>query len=134
MILMTANAACTVLQKTQQLVFDGNYKNTFMLAAMIFSVFIAAVYFIVSDKTGAVVIAKRYSYIPIVAGICNACVNLFIMILATRLDSGVVYPVIGVGSMIILLLASKLLFKERLTFLQWTGMGIGLISVILLSI
>lgn len=134
LVMTAANAACLIIQKTQQLVFDGQYKNMFMLAAVFFSVLIAAVYFLISNKEGTAVMVKRCSYFPIAAGICNSCVNLFLMILATRLKSGVVYPVVGIGSLVILLFMSKLLFKEKITLPQWAGMGVGFISIVLLSV
>ena len=134
MLMFLGNAGCSIVQKSQQLAYDGNYKNMFMLFAMIFSLSITAVMFFVGDKMDAVAILRKSWFYPVLTGILNALMNLFVMIMANLLPSSVVYPVISVGGLILTALASLLLFKEKLRPAQWAGMGLGCVSVILLAV
>ena len=101
---------------------------------MIFSLSITAVMFFIGDKTDAVAILRKSWFYPVLTGILNALMNLFVMIMANLLPSSVVYPVISVGGLILTVLASLLLFKEKLRPAQWAGMGLGCVSVILLAV
>ena len=72
---------------------------------------------------------------PIVEGICNVLLNLFVILLAsTILSPSMVYPIIGVGGLMIVTLVSIFAFKERLRWWQWLGVVIGAMATALLSI
>ena len=78
---------------------------------------------------------RRTGWIPVVAGICNVMLNLFIMLLATTiLSPSLIYPVIGVGALMVVALISLFYFKERMTKTQWLGIAFGSIAVVLLSV
>jgi multidrug transporter EmrE-like cation transporter len=58
--------------------------------------------------------------------------------MATALDSGVpgnvVFPVTIGGSILVVAIAGQLFFGERMSAFSWTGVAIGLLSVVLLSV
>ena len=58
--------------------------------------------------------------------------------MATALDSGVpgnvVFPVTIGGSILVVAIAGQLFFGEKMSVFSWTGVAIGLLSVVLLSV
>jgi drug/metabolite transporter (DMT)-like permease len=69
------------------------------------------------------------------AGGLNGFLNLFVILLATSpLSSSLVYPVIGVGSLMITTLFSTFVFKEKMRWWQWIGIITGMAAVAILSL
>jgi drug/metabolite transporter (DMT)-like permease len=61
--------------------------------------------------------------------------NYFVILLAaTSLSPSLIYPVIGVGSLAVVIMFSLFAFKEKLKWWQWLGLGIGAVATLLLSI
>lgn len=129
------NACCVITQKQQQIDFNGQYGNMLML----FSTGLSLIYFIItylrSDKSDSLPMLKQTVYFPIASGLCNLFVNTFNIILATsEIPSSVVFPVISIGTLIIVSIFSLFVFKEKLRWWQWVGIILGITATILLSI
>ena len=129
------NAGCAIVQKTQQIVFNGEYgKMTMFYATLVSSVFFLIV-FIVKKKENIKDIVRNKWYFPLLAGIGNALLNTFVIILAsTSLSPSLIYPTIGVGGLIFVLIISIFVFKEIIKLVKWIGIVIGIISTILLAL
>lgn len=129
------NIVCTIAQKQQQLDFDHQHGNMMMFFALIFSVMVCVVLYLRAKPENPGEIIKRTGWLPAASGVFNMAINLLtILLTATSLPSGVVYPTIGVGGLILLSLASRFIFKEKLSTRQWIGMGIGIAAVLVLSL
>jgi multidrug transporter EmrE-like cation transporter len=131
------NAGCSIVQKTQQMKFDGAHGNMLML----FATGISAAYGLIvylknhGNRGAGLATAKATTVFPIVAGICNVLLNLFVMILATtELSPSLIYPVLSVGGILITSVFSAAVFKEKLSWPQWLGVAIGAIAIALLSL
>ena len=128
------NAGCTIIQRTQQMAFDGRYGNMLMMIATFFGLIFFLVKFLMSDRSDARFVLKRCPF-PIATGVCNLILNLFVMLLATStLSPSLIYPSISIGGLIIVTLFSLFAFREKLRASQWVGVGLGIISVLLLSL
>lgn len=68
----------------------------------------------------------------VIGGVCIAANHKINLYLSGVMDSAVFFPTVNGGGLILTTVASVLLFRERPTRRQWIGIGIGLISVILL--
>ena len=106
---------------------------------MVFASFISlAVFFavfMVKGRKNAKTLIKRSWHFPVFAGLCNVALNVFVILLATsELSPSLIYPTIGVGGLIVVILFSLFAFKEKLKTLQWIGIFIGAIATILLSL
>ena len=129
------NAGCSIVQRTQQMQFNGQHKYMLMTFATLLSAIACFVIYLRGDKTNSKDILKRSWHFPILAGACNVVLNLFVMLLATSfLSPSLIYPVIGVGGLMIVTLVSLFVFKEKLKWQQWLGIAIGTIATVLLSI
>ena len=133
------NAGCTITQRTQQMQFDGRYGNFMMMVATGFSVLFCLALYLKSDKSDSVAVVKNGWYFPILAGVCNALLNLFVMKLSVPpasqvLSSIVVYPLIAVGGLILTTLFSVFVFKEKMKWWQGRGVAVGIAAAGILNV
>jgi drug/metabolite transporter (DMT)-like permease len=70
-----------------------------------------------------------------IAGVCNFALNFFVILLASSsLSPSLIYPVMSVGSLACITVASIFLFKEKMKWWQWLGVAIGAMAVTILSL
>lgn len=135
LLALLGNAGCSITQRTQQMQFDGKYAGELMAFATLFSCIVCFLIWLKSDKSDTKKMLKRSWCFPVVAGIANMLLNYFVILLAaTSLSPSLIYPVIGVGSLAVVIMFSLFAFKEKLKWWQWLGLGMGAIATILLSI
>ena len=134
LLMLLGNMGCVVIQKSQIRAYGEEYGNMLMLFAMLFSSLVVFVAFLRSDKRDIKPILKKSAHLPVLAGVCNAVLNLCVVYMAMRLPSGLVYPVIAVGGIGICVLASMLFFREKISRIQWLGLAVGTVAVLFLSI
>ena len=109
------NAGCSIIQRTQQMKFNGQHGNLLMVGALLISVLFTLVIYLRSNKSDTKVMLKTSTVYPIAAGICNVLLNLFVILLATSpIPPSVVYPVIAVGGLSITSICSLVVFHEKL--------------------
>ncbi|MFQ9422559.1 MAG: hypothetical protein ACLSTV_10770 [Coriobacteriales bacterium] len=73
-------------------------------------------------------------YAAIGYGVINALLNLFVMLAVAYLSPGVVFPVIFGGGLILTLLLSVAIFKEKLNRYRIIGFVIGVISIVPMNV
>jgi drug/metabolite transporter (DMT)-like permease len=127
------NGFCSLVQKLEQIEFNGAYKNEFMvLALLICSVMLTVLS--VCSREDVKSEFKRCLLLGGISGACNGAVNYSVLIAAGLLPSSVLYPSISAGGIVCGFLIAVLLYKEKLTKLKYVGYALGLVSVILLNI
>lgn len=134
-MLVIGNAGCSIVQRTQQLNFGGKYGNFLMLVATGISALVCLVLYLRSDRRDSAVITRSSWYLPVLAGALNALLNLFVILMATSdLSPSLIYPVLAIGSLIIITILSLLVFKEKMRWWQWLGVLLGIAATGILSI
>ena len=134
-LMFFGNAGCSIVQKTQQLAYDGKYGNFLMATAMLIGVVTCIVIYLCDDKSESKAILKTSWFIPVIAGLGNVLLNLAVMYMATStLSPSLIYPVMAVGSLIVTTLFSAFIFKEKMYWWQWVGVVIGMVATAILSI
>ena len=128
------NGMCSVVQKMQQVQFDGGYKNEFMIIALAMVTIMMAVLFIVQERKEAKSYAVAGWHLALGCGVMNGIVNLFVMILSGRMPVSLMFPLISAGGIVVTFLVSKLFYKENFTKSQLAGFIIGTVSVVFLNI
>ena len=128
------NGMCSVVQKEQQLAFDGNYKNEFMMTAMLINVVVLSVLMIVFERH-----TIRSSFKPALifaapAGFGNGIINLLVMILSASMAASVLFPVISAAGIIASFIIGAIFYKEKFSAPQLVGVALGLVSVVLFSL
>ena len=76
--------------------------------------------------------AKQIAF-ALVSGATFAVPHIANLYLAGAMPSAVFFPIINTGGLILTLIAATLLFKEKLSRLQWIGIALGLISSLFVS-
>lgn len=128
------NAGCSIVQKTEQIVFNGKYGNELMMIACGISAIVCLCIWLKKPREQSKEIIKSSGVYPALAGICNFLLNLFVIILATSsLSPSLIYPVIAVGGLAVTTLFSAFVFKEKMRVTQWLGVVVGAIAVGILS-
>lgn len=129
------NGLVGVMQKIHQ---NSPYKAqnvAFLISAFVFMMLASAAIWLIRRKKAEVEFKPNFKQAAF-AGACGACLavphvaNLF---LAGSLPSAVFFPIINTGSLILTLVAATLIFKDKLTRLQWAGIALGIISSLLVS-
>ena len=129
------NAGCTIAQKTQQMVFNGKYASGLMMYGLLVSVLVNLVFWLRSDTSDGKRMFKKFGFYPVGAGMSNFGLNVFVILLAgTTLSPAIIYPVIGVGGLMLTTLFGVVVLREKLKWWQWIGLLIGAGAILLLSL
>ena len=136
-IVVLGNVGCSVFLQEQQLKYDGKYGDFFMVIAMAVAVAVCFVLYLRSDKSESKEIFKKVGFFPIVAGVVNVIQNastLYLIAPERGLPLSTLYPVLGVCGLMVTTLFSAFIFKEKLRWWQWIGVGVGMVATAILSI
>ena len=127
------NGFISIIQKNQQMKFNGAYKSEFMIVALIivFVIFFLLGLSVKGDKKKMLGECIKYAA-P--AGLANGMVNFFIMVLTSLLPTAILFPSISAMDMTFTFIIALSIFKEKLSKIQTAGYLLGVISVILLNI
>ena len=130
---MISNAGCNIVQRTQQMKFGGQHGEMLMAFATFLSFAIFLAVYLIKDRKAVKVMQKHSWCFPVLAGVFNFALNVFIIILATsELSASLIYPTIGVGGLVVVILFSLFVFKEKLEWFRWLGILLGIVAIVLL--
>ena len=133
-LMFVGNGSCSMIQKMQQIKFDGGYKNEFMIVAYGMSIVILFVAMLCQERTTCVSDLKRGFFYYLIRGLGVGGVNFLVLVLANRMDASVMFPVISAGGIIATYLLSITIYKEKLSIFQNIGVVLGIISLVFLNI
>lgn len=135
-MLFFSNGTCSITQTFHQKTGGDIYKAEFMIIALaiVFSVnFTIALLML---KRNILTYIKSASACGTAYGLMNAGVNLGVMLLASKnlISSSVFFPVISIGSLVMVFAVSYVFFKERFERVQYVGILLGIGAIVLLQI
>ena len=125
---------CSVVQKMQQVAFDGAYKNELMVGALLVVVLILGALTLTKERKDLKENLKAGWYLAPLCGIANGLVNLLVMILSGRMPVAIMFPLISAGGLLLTFFFAIFIYKEKLAKRQFLGFAFGLGAVILLNI
>lgn len=135
LMMFAGNTGCAIVQRTQQMQFDGKYGGFLMFIATGISSIICLVSFLRDKKLTDKKLIRKTFVFPAAAGICDGLLNLFVIILATStLSPSLIYPVLAIGGLMLTTMFSAFVFKEKMRWWQWIGVLVGIIAVGILSV
>ena len=79
------NAGCSIVQRTQQVQYNGEHGKMLMLFATGISALVYLAVYLKSDKSDTPTMIKTSWWIPVCAGVCNLILNALVMLLAVIL-------------------------------------------------
>ena len=124
-----------VMEKIHQSTDGRAEKAAFVLVACLFMFLFSLVLTAISRKKGGGV--SRFRPIAVLGTLAGAVVGAYSIVnltLAGGLDSIVYYPVANGGAMLLTVIVSALIFREKLDRLKFLGVLIGLCGIVFLSI
>jgi multidrug transporter EmrE-like cation transporter len=74
--------------------------------------------------------AVKYS---ILSGATNGISNLILLVLAATENASILYPVVSAGIMLSVFAVGRLVFKEKMSWLQTAGFVVGLLAIVMLK-
>ena len=134
LLAFAGNGALSVIQKVQQIKFDGLYKSEFMIVALLITVVILIVFALFSEKNQITYNLKSGALWYTICGLANGAVNFLVLVMSNKMPASVMFPIISAGGIIITALVSIFVYKEKLSVLQKISMLLGIISIIILNL
>lgn len=135
LLITIGNAGCSIIQRYQQMAFDYQYKNAFMMLGVLSSALACLAIGLGGERRDWGRAFRRGWYGPCLAGACSAGANVCILLLIKRqVSSTVIYPGVAVGGLCLTTLVSFFFFHERLRPLAWLGLAIGAVALVLLNL
>ncbi len=109
----------------------------FLLTAFLVGTVISSIIYIVNarhnERTESAPVSKSAFFLPIISGACLSIPHSVNLFLSGVLPSILFFPTANLCPMILNMLTSVLLFKEKLSFKQWIGILFGILSTVFVS-
>ena len=128
------NGLCSIIQRSQQIAFDGAYKNEMMSAAFGLAALFIVPLVVYYERHEIKEILKDATVPALGCGVANGTTNLLVMVVTASIATSIFFPIISAGSMIIAYVLSIVLFRERFSPYQHTGIALGVLSLVFLNI
>ena len=129
-----SNGICSVVQNAQQRSFSGEYKSELMIMALaaVGILLLAAAFF--AERGEVCTCFKKGGYLMSACGFANGAANLFVMLLATRMNASLMFPIICAGGIILTWALSRFLYKEKLSMSQNVALVLGILAVVFMNL
>ena len=134
LLAFVGNGMCSTVQKVQQIDLAGQYKNEFMIVALIISAVAMGIFALCTEKKQILPNLKAGVWLYIICGLANGGANFLVIFLSSRMAASVMFPVISAGGIVLTFLISLFFYKEKLSKWQILGSALGLVSVIFLNL
>lgn len=135
LLIAIGNAGCSITQRYQQTAFNYQHKNMFMFFGVFFAAIFCLALAIRENKQDWKTAIKTAWCFPALAGLSSLFSNVFILLMIkSQISPAIIYPTIAVGGLMFTIIISLIFFREKLRPLQWCGIIIGSIALVLLNL
>lgn len=134
LLMFIGNGGCSTVQKMQQIHFNGLYKSEFMIVALIITTVAFVVISLFTERKEMLPALKKGVGYYAVYGVANGISNLIVLLLATKMSSSIVYPVLSAGGIVITSFVSVFVYKEKMNLFQKIGLILGVLAIVALNI
>ncbi len=128
------NGACSTVQKAQQLSSSAEYKNEFMILALLISLAVMILMALITERKELSHNLREGAISYTVCGLANGGVNLLVLLLSARMAASVMFPIISAGGIVAAYAVSTLVYKEKMSRIQTAGLLVGMLSIIALNL
>lgn len=132
-IALLSSGGLGVMQKIHQKSDSASQMNTFLLLSFIFA-FIVSLIFTLALKKGQSLIDKKTAISSLSVGAIFSICNILNTYLAGVLDSAVLFPVLNIGTILISLALSVIIYKEKLDKCDTIIIILGALAIILVNL
>lgn len=132
-MVFAGNGLSSVIIKLQQLEFNENYKNEFMIITFLVAAILSFMMAIFKKDNLKQELKECFKW-AVCNGTANGGVNLLTLILTGLIPSAILFPSVSAGGIALTFVIAVLIYKERLSKVQLIGYMLGIASVILLNL
>ena len=138
LITFLATGFVGVMQKIHQSTSNKNELGGFLVTAFLVSALYSTIGMFKNLEKGRKWECVKSIFMPlaviimILCGIVAAVNNQLNLYLSGIMDSAVFFPIVNGGGLVLTVISSVMLFKEKLTKRQWIGLVTGIVSVLFL--
>ena len=134
-LIAVGNIGCPVTHKYLLIRYEGDYGYMMLFFALLISTSILILCSLRDTKKNWKRIALSSGCLPVFAGISGAMTGIMQTILLNMdMSTSVIYPTLAVGGLTVTLVFSVFVFKERLRPVQWCGIAVGCVALVMLNI
>lgn len=133
-IAMLGNGLLAIIQKVQQIKFNNECNNEFMIIGLAVSALILLIGGIIKDRNQLKEIIRYGTFYAGTAGVANGINNLLLIAVNNLLPLSVVSPVCSGMKIVVSFLSATILFKEKYMKRQIFGVGIGMLALVFLNL
>lgn len=123
----------SIIQKAEQIRFNGSYKNEFMMVSFIIISAVMVVVSLIFERGHIAQSIKCTVAFASLTGAASGIINLLIMVLTGLMAASLMFPAISAGGIVAAFLVA-IVYKERLSPCQYAGAALGTVAVILFNI
>lgn len=135
LLIAVGNAGCSITQRYQQTAFNYQHKNMFMFFGVFFATLFCLTLTLKEDKQDWGKATKTAWCFPALTGFSSVFSNFFILLMIKfQMSPVIIYPTIAVGGLMFTIIISLIFFREKLRPLQWCGIIIGSVALVLLNL
>lgn len=135
LMLLVGNVGSSVVQKYQQSRYHGTNGSTFMLFGVAFAFVVCFILYLKGDRCRASDVKRSSLICPVIAGMSSMLLNLLTLaLISSPMPESVIFPGIAVGGMILTIMFSAIIYRERLRAVRWVGLAIGTVALIFLNL
>lgn len=129
---MLSSGGLGVMQKVQQKSAVSDMTNEFLFVAFSVAFLVSAIGFFMAR--GSCKPQKNYVLRSSVVGICFGGANYLNTVLAGKMESSVFFPTQNIGSLVLSILLSILIFKEKISLPKAIGLLLGIAAIVVLKL
>ena len=131
-IALLSSGGLGVMQKIHQKSSSANQMNTFLLLSFLFA-FLLSLIFSLSLKKGEEKIERKTTSFALIVGSIFSLCNIMNTYLAGVLDSAVLFPILNIGTILISLILSIIIFKEKIDKRDILILILGILAIVLVN-
>lgn len=134
LLAILGNGMGAIVLKMQQIRFEGTCKQELMLLSMAIAA-IPLLLFALQKERKDILAVTKVAWLPaLLGGGVSGVASLLELALLGMMPLSIYYPTKAAGGIVVTYIAARLLYKEKLSRVQFAGFLIGIISIILLNI
>ena len=131
-IALLSSGGLGVMQKIHQSSKSANEMNTFLLLSFVFA-FTVSIIFAFATKKGENKIERKSISFSLIVGVIFSLCNIMNTYLAGVLDSAVLFPILNIGTILVSLLLSVIIYKEKIDRRDVLILILGILAIILVN-
>ena len=131
-IALLSSGGLGVMQKIHQSSESANEMNMFLLLSFIFA-FTVSIIFAFATKKGENKIERKSISFSLIVGVIFSLCNIMNTYLAGVLDSAVLFPILNIGTILVSLLLSVIIYREKIDRRDILILILGILAIILVN-